>query len=745
MEELGNRPKAGAQDQLPWWQAWWHRIRAWLRRDGVVIILFGLATVAMSYPVALHLDGQWLAYRDIDTYVKIWDNWWLRSQAFNEPSFYFTGLQFHPNGLDLTFHSISWSVAFLTWFLSIFTDAISAYNLTILIALFTTAYAAYLLALRFVRYRAAAWLAGAVYSFAPYHVAHSGGHPDLAHLAPIPIAILLLFAAVRRPSLLAALGAAAMVGLAAFTSLYIMVFALLTIGPVLLFLLLDKGRWRERKVWPIVAVFAVLSAAFLAIRLAPILSDTNALSGAIELKYTAANDQTDLLSYVLPSRLNPLYAPFTEGIASQFADMSRKWPAYIGSLTAILLISALTWKKQRRIAWLWFAIGLMFVILSLGPALRLNGVLYENIPLPARYLAWFPPIRAVGRPDFFVLGVLLPLAIVAAVGFDRLLVSLEGQQALQIALMITVPALLLVDYWSGEFPGIPTNVSLFYQQLAEEPDDFAIIQLPMGRNKSKRYLYLQTIHQKPIVEGLSARTLPKTYQYITDNLLLASWFRDEPLDCALQSRQQIVDQFDQLIDDGFRYVITHHSNSADPAQYTSYFSAEPIYHDTTLTAYKLADLRDQIPCQDLYERVFDRPSVENPTTISWDQKIGLLGYDLAATEVDADTLPVTVYWQALAEMDGSYTAYIHLIDAETNTLVAQVDAIPRGWTYPTNWWMAGEVVEDTLQLSLENVPPGQYELYIGWYDASTGMRLPPESGELRITPDNSALLTAVDY
>jgi hypothetical protein len=734
-----------SQEQRPLWLKTWTSAKAWLRRDGIVIALFVLASIVMTYPLAFQLDKQWLALRDTDTYVKIWDNWWLRNHAFSEPSLFFTGLQFYPNGLDLTFHSISWTVAFLAWPLAIITDVITAYNLTILIAIFTTAYAAYLLVMRFVRHRAAAWLAGAVYSFAPYHLAHSGGHPDLTQLAPIPIAVILLFSAVNQTSVLSALGAALMVGLAAFTSLYIMVFALLTIGPILLFLLLDKGRWRQREVWPVVAVFIIASAVFLTIRLAPILRDTSELAGAIELKYTANANQTDLLSYVLPSRLNPLYAPYTEKIASQFAYMSYHWPAYLGVVSVLLLLGALMWKERRRIVLVWFAAGLMFVILSLGPALRLNGNLYENIVLPARYLDWFPPIRAVGRPDFFVIGVLLPVGVLAAIGFDRLLTGMAGRRTLQITLMFAVPALLLADYWSGEFPGIPTSVSPFYEQLADEPDDFAIIQLPMGRNSSKHYLYLQTIHHKPIVEGLSARTLPETYEYIQSNPLLDSWFNDQPVDCDVQNRQQLAAQFDQLSDDGFRYVIVHHRDSKIPDQFAGYFVADPVYSDNILTAYRLADLRDQPPCQDIYRRVFDPPSPTNATSVSWEQKISLLGYDLGAIDRDSNALPITVYWQALSEMESSYTVYLHLIDTATNSLVAQADAIPRGWSYPTSWWMAGEVVDDTMLIPVENVSPGHYELYVGWYDASTGRRLPPESSQLELTSDNSALLTSLDF
>jgi hypothetical protein len=745
MAETTVKRQTTTQAKVPLFITIWASIKAWLRRDGIVIMSYAIATILMSYPLAFKLGGHWLALRDTDTFVKIWDNWWLQNHAFNGPSLNFTNLQFHPSGLDLSYHSISWTVAFLSWALTIVTDAITAYNLTILVALFSTAYAAYLLVRPFVSYGAAAWLAGAIYSFAPYHLAHSGGHPDLVHLAPIPLAVLLLYAAFTRPSVPAALGAAFLIGLAGFTSLYIMVFALLTIGPVLVFLLLDEHRWSQPKIWQVVLVFGVVSVLLLSIRLVPILRDTSALTEAIESKYTADRSQTDLMSYVLPSHLNPLFAPYTKGIASRFGYMSSNWPAYLGIVPIALSIVALLWKKQRKTVLLWFSIGLIFFILSLGPVLRFNGNLYDNIVLPAQYLSWFPPIRAVGRPDFFVLGILLPVAVLAAFGFDRILIALEGSRRTQIALMIAIPGLLLVEYWSGEFPGVSVNVNPFFEQLSEEPDDFAIIQLPMGRTKAKRYLYLQIFHQKPIVEGLSARTPLEAYQYIHNNPLLRNWSAGEPLDCDTLTWDRIMSALDQLIDDNFRYIVVHHPEPEIPVQFANYFPLQPFYQDSQLTVFKVADLQNQPPCQTIYKRVFALPSPEVSTSILWDQKISLLGYDLPDVDPEVKMLPITVYWQANEEIENSYVAYFHLVDLDTDEVVAQADVIPRGWSYPTSWWAKGEVVEDTIQMLMENIPPGSYELRIGWYDEETGLRLTAESDRVQPNADGSILLGVIDY
>lgn len=67
-----------------------------------------------------------------------------------------------------------------------------------------------------------------------------------------------------------------------------------------------------------------------------------------------------------------------------------------------------------------------------------------------------------------------------------------------------------------------------------------------------------------------------------------------------------------------------------------------------------------------------------------------------------------------------------------------------GWSYPTSWWIQGEVVDDIVQIPLESVPPGRYELQIGWYDEETGIRLEPSSDEIQILIGDSALLTVIE-
>ncbi len=118
---------------------------------------------------------------------------------------------------------------------------------------------------------------------------------------------------------------------------------------------------------------------------------------------------------------------------------------------------------------------------------------------------------------------------------------------------------------------------------------------------------------------------------------------------------------------------------------------------------------------------FDVPPIPHPLAANFDHKIQLLGYGTRDTE---HATRLTLYWQALAEMDTSYTVFVHVLDT-SGRIVAQRDAVPGNGTLPTTGWLPGEVIADGYEVSLPpGVPPGRYTVAVGLYDAATGRRLP---------------------
>jgi hypothetical protein len=95
-------------------------------------------------------------------------------------------------------------------------------------------------------------------------------------------------------------------------------------------------------------------------------------------------------------------------------------------------------------------------------------------------------------------------------------------------------------------------------------------------------------------------------------------------------------------------------------------------------------------------------------------------------------------------MDVSYKVFVHLVDQSTGTIVVQDDAVPRRWTYPTTLWETGEVVADTVVLSVDGLPKGRYLLLVGLYDPANGERLPAHSPQGGGYPGNAVPLTVVE-
>jgi len=85
-------------------------------------------------------------------------------------------------------------------------------------------------------------------------------------------------------------------------------------------------------------------------------------------------------------------------------------------------------------------------------------------------------------------------------------------------------------------------------------------------------------------------------------------------------------------------------------------------------------------------------------------------------------------------MSASYTVFTHLLD-ETGQQRGQRDSIPCGGACPTTGWLVGEVVTDVYDIPVDpGAPPGDYTIAVGWYDASTGQRLPTDNGDRVLLP-----------
>ena len=117
--------------------------------------------------------------------------------------------------------------------------------------------------------------------------------------------------------------------------------------------------------------------------------------------------------------------------------------------------------------------------------------------------------------------------------------------------------------------------------------------------------------------------------------------------------------------------------------------------------------------------------IPHPLFRSLGGELVLLGYDLGpATPEEGGPVQLTLWWQALANMDKDYTAFMHLVGPD-GRLLAQQDSLLEYDGLPTSDWRIGLLVKDTYLLQLPaKAAPGDYAVLVGIYDWRTGERLP---------------------
>ncbi|MFP4321064.1 MAG: 6-pyruvoyl-tetrahydropterin synthase-related protein [Anaerolineales bacterium] len=101
----------------------------------------------------------------------------------------------------------------------------------------------------------------------------------------------------------------------------------------------------------------------------------------------------------------------------------------------------------------------------------------------------------------------------------------------------------------------------------------------------------------------------------------------------------------------------------------------------------------------------------SPSPFVFDGGLDLLGYELSSANVTpAQSVNLTLYWQAARPNLPNYYLEILMVDPETNTPLAQIGHIaPGGWQ--TSQWQTNKLMRDTYRLDIPaRVSSGQYEL-----------------------------------
>jgi hypothetical protein len=588
------------------------RSRAGLRalRASLVLALGFLVPALLLYAPALAsfattIPGGPTAQRD--GWQNVWNLWWTAFALGRGSSPLTTDYLYYPEGIGLFWQTLNVTNGLLALPITLTLGPVAAYNTLALASFVLAGLTMFWLARELGASPPAAFFAGALYSFAPLHVARLiDGQLEHMSVQWLPLYALLLTRALERGGRLAALGAGLLLLWITLTSLYQGLACLMLLG-VYALVLLARGRSREvlRRVVP----GALTVAAVWALPLLP------ALLGASGAGSSHDDDWLDSqrlhaatpLDFVLPNPNHPLWGESVSRLGQALHPDAGSWNVALGlGLLVLAALGLIGSREARREPWPWVALGA--AVLALGPELMLGGQ-STGIPLPYALLNLFPPVRLGQRPNYLALVALLALAVVAARGVDYLLARFSGRRtALLAGLGLLLAFELAPRPLSLTDPSVP---EVFAQLAGGEPG--AVLELPFLPESSEP-LKAQLVHGRPIMGGFVSRT--PSYPFPHERpALRALWTRREPAELAGPLWYWAAG--DSLDFYGIRYIVVRWPalEPSERAALSSRLSAIPqgvlqqIYDFQGLSVYERTAYRDPRPFlyqRGLYEAERDR-------------------------------------------------------------------------------------------------------------------------------------------
>ncbi len=536
------------------------------RRDRLPILLFLLTFFVMSYPFVPRMADH-LPINSVDTHQALWQNWWVLQALTKGYDINDVHILFYPTGLDHTLQPPRWTgLVFWAPLYLLFGDPF-AFNMTAAIGILLRAYGMYLFGMMLFERRLTAWVMGAFYAFAASNLTHALQQPFTGASEWIPwfmLAFVYGLSQVRaegntRSIALTMVTAAALFSLNVYANLKIAIFAMLLGGGFVLLYMLAHQLWKQRQFWLAMLIFGSAAIVISLPVLYPMLRSDDLLAATSDPVVGGIWGGMDLLTYMKADHFRPLN--YMQSIASLSGDQLQRTNvtqglSHVGVVSIVFALMGVGYAwKVRRSVFIWVVLALVFFLLSLGVEIYVNRSLLDIYWTPYRILQDNIIFRTLKWPFRMGLVFLFPFSVLIGYGLHYRLRSLVPTRQNKLLLVISI---IMLFYGTSIFPlsTRPAPRPEYLAKLAELPEG-AVIDVPFGRHSSKYYMSVQRFHQRAMAEGMIARVPPGTYDYINENLLLATLQNPDEVvydDLQLEDWQGAVSE---LLGDGFRYVILH--------------------------------------------------------------------------------------------------------------------------------------------------------------------------------------------
>jgi len=553
----------------------------------VIVPLVIIVTTWPTFPRLFDGDEIWLHTSQIDKWQSIWDAKHIERVLAGKADLYYTDVMFHPQGYSLAFYMINVPHALVSAALEKLMPADNANNLLFLVMLCFNAFSAYALILHLIKDK---WIAlfGAV--FVGVGIPYTNGMtlPVIIMIGTLPLTIYFLRRSVMESRWLFAALAGFCAGITTFISLYIFAIVLLTVAIYSLFL--AGPRWKQRAFWFQLLLIAAVCGAIAIFRIYPMVADDALRSQGLGF-YHDRSPSRDVIDFFVLTR-NPITGDALGALFNVPPDSLHR-DAYLGYINLFFLACALLHKPLRSRLAPWLALLFAFAILRLGDFLTINSVEYADVVLPGRVLKdWFPSVfGAIGSPEYYQFGAVIPLAVLSCFGLATLLGG-KSKETRRIILLASVLIVALEFYVPRAGITVERDKLAYMDWLElEEDDTIKLINLPHHIKGSTQYFfYFQALTGYPHAYGFVNRTLEAAQAYLHRNLLLDSWADSHSVHCLPHNRKAFMSAVDQLQAEGFTHIVEHDWFYGDRFIDDSFWNVPASYDDGYVKVYRLRDM-----------------------------------------------------------------------------------------------------------------------------------------------------------
>jgi len=486
---------------------------------------YTIGAVFLTWPLSLHLKTSIVGGLGDNIYCVWLIRWYQTVFLEGQGHPFFNPRMNYPQGWNLSTVETTLASTLPGVPFSYFFGPIAGYNIAILITFVFAGFFMYLWIRDLTKSKVAAFLAGVIFTFSPFHFSHFlVGHLNLCDIQWFPLffwGLTRLLKSDHKFEWKFVLLTGVSLGLIGFTSIYYLYMSLFY-TPIFIIFYLTFQRFkpiRNKFFWINLVSGLAISLPFIFFALRPFihLASTGTLASR-SLEYAAMYSASPT-DFFLPATDHFLFGKlFSTGFDRSLWLESTFYIGFTALFLAIIAIINRKKTQHRELILSSIIIVIISFILCLGINLHWNNqdVVWQIpgflqplfhktetlIYLPAAWLfnhmPFFDKMRTIMRFGFFVL---LFIPVLAGIGFQQIQNKLTTNRKIIFTCLIFV--LVLFEVYPGSYAQYisqpqPRQVDLW---LAQQPDDGAVVQMPFDENSSQAQCFYTLYHKKPFVGG----------------------------------------------------------------------------------------------------------------------------------------------------------------------------------------------------------------------------------------------------